>query len=235
MKKISKKDIFKDFKLPIMHSKIREFIEKELKEIKKKIKNDIEIDNQIRTVFLKSMIMLMGDYNNFIFYTKDEIPLFSKDAFVQSHKEKSSQFFLYEMVKTQIFNQFLLNEKQLSTLIGAHKLNNTNIFDEELIDTSYFKKLITKYQDLVNSEKIRNRALSSKKIKRTKKIINQPKDTNINNILNNLKDIDSDEKENTLIKNRIPFEEPQEKEMSRVNSAKRIIKFDEKIIVNKNS
>ena len=78
MKKISKKDIFKDFKLPIMHSKIREFIEKELKEIKKKIKNDIEIDNQIRTVFLKSMIMLMGDYNNFIFYTKDEIPLFSK-------------------------------------------------------------------------------------------------------------------------------------------------------------
>ena len=233
MKKISKKDIFKDFKLPIMHSKIREFIEKELKEIKKKIKNDIEIDNQIRTVFLKSMIMLMGDYNNFIFYTKDEIPLFSKDAFVQSHKEKSSQFFLYEMVKTQIFNQFLLNEKQLSTLIGAHKLNNTNIFDEELIDTSYFKKLITKYQDLVNSEKIRNRALSSKKIKRTKKIINQPKDTNINNILNNLKDIDSDEKENTLIKNRIPFEEPQEKEMSRVNSAKRIIKFDDKIIVNK--
>ena len=233
MKKISKKDIFKDFKLPIMHSKIREFIEKELKEIKKKIKNDIEIDNQIRTVFLKSMIMLMGDYNNFIFYTKDEIPLFSKDAFVQSHKEKSSQFFLYEMVKTQIFNQFLLNEKQLSTLIGAHKLNNTNIFDEELIDTSYFKKLITKYQDLVNSEKIRNRAFSSKKIKRTKKIINQPKDTNINNILNNLKDIDSDEKENTLIKNRIPFEEPQEKEMSRVNSAKRIIKFDDKIIVNK--
>ena len=40
-------------------------------------------------------------------------------------------------------------------------------------------------------------------------------------------------KKNTLIKNRIPFEEPQEKEMSRVNSAKRIIKFDDKIIVNK--
>lgn len=59
------------------------------------------------------MIMLIGDYNNFLFYTEDEIPLFNKEAFVQSHKDKNSQLFLGEMVKTQIFNQFLLNEKQL--------------------------------------------------------------------------------------------------------------------------
>jgi len=44
--------------------------------------------------------------------TEDEIPLFNKEAFVQSHKDKNSQLFLGEMVKTQIFNQFLLNEKQ---------------------------------------------------------------------------------------------------------------------------
>ena len=237
MKKISKKDIFKEFKIPIMNSKIREFIEKELKEIKKKVKNDIEIDKQIRIVFLKSMIMLMGDYNNFIFYTKDEIPLFSKDAFVQSHKEKSSQLFLSEMVKTQIFNQFLLNEKQLSTLIGFRRINNSNIFDEELVDTSYFKQLIAKYQNLVNSEKIRNRAFSTKKIKKIKKNKNVSEDININNyIMNNIKEIDSDEKENTLVEKKIPFDkmsETQKKEMSRVNSAKRIIRLNEKIEMNK--
>ena len=237
MKKISKKDIFKEFKIPIMNSKIREFIEKELKDIKKKVKNDIEIDKQIRIVFLKSMIMLMGDYNNFIFYTKDEIPLFSKDAFVQSHKEKSSQLFLSEMVKTQIFNQFLLNEKQLSTLIGFRRINNSNIFDEELVDTSYFKQLIAKYQNLVNSEKIRNRAFSTKKIKKIKKNKNVSEDININNyIMNNIKEIDSDEKENTLVEKKIPFDkmsEIQKKEMSRVNSAKRIIRLNEKIEMNK--
>ena len=233
MKKISKKDIFKEFKLPIMNSKIREFIEKELKEIKKKVKNEIEIDKQIRTVFLKSMIMLMGDYNNFIFYTKDEIPLFSKDAFVQSHKEKSSQLFLSEMVKTQIFNQFLLNEKQISTMIGSHKLINSNIFDEELVDTSYFKKLIAQYQNLVNSEKIRNRAFSTKKIKRNKKNKYESEDINIKDyIINNLKEVDSDEKENTLVEKRIPFDKmsvQQKKEMSRVNSAKKIIRLNDKI------
>ena len=233
MKKISKKDIFKEFKLPIMNSKIREFIEKELKEIKKKVKNEIEIDKQIRTVFLKSMIMLMGDYNNFIFYTKDEIPLFSKDAFVQSHKEKSSQLFLSEMVKTQIFNQFLLNEKQISTMIGSHKLINSNIFDEELVDTSYFKKLIAQYQNLVNSEKIRNRAISTKKIKRNKKYKYESEDINIKDyIINNLKEVDSDEKENTLVEKRIPFDKmsvQQKKEMSRVNSAKKIIRLNDKI------
>ena len=161
-KKIHKKDIFKEFKLPIMQSKIREFIEKELKYIKKQIKEVNEIDKEIRNVFLKSMIMLMGDYNNFIFYTEDEIPLFSKDAFIQSHKEKSSQCFLFEMTRTQIFNQFLLNEKLIHT---KTKVSN----DYEIIDTSYFKRLIAKNQNLVNSENIRNRAFSTKKIKKNKK------------------------------------------------------------------
>ena len=49
-----------------------------------------------------------------------------------THKEKSAQFFLGEMVKTQIFNQFLLNEKQSYTK-NKNKLqkisNNINDFD----------------------------------------------------------------------------------------------------------
>ena len=128
-KRIHKKDIFHEFKLPTIPDKIGDYIYKELKYLKKiiekiekykekkekanEILSDEEIDKKLRTIFLKAMIMLIGDYNNFLFYTEDEIPLFNKEAFVQSHKDKNSQLFLGEMVKTQIFNQFLLNEKQL--------------------------------------------------------------------------------------------------------------------------
>jgi hypothetical protein len=54
--------------------------------------------------------------------------------------------------------------------------------------------------------------------------------------MNNIKEIDSDEKENTLVEKKIPFDkmsETQKKEMSRVNSAKRIIRLNEKIEMNK--
>jgi hypothetical protein len=169
---------------------------KEKKEKLNEIVSDEEIDRKIRTIFLKAMIMLIGDYNNFLFYTEDEIPLFNKESFVQSHKDKNSQLFLGEMVKTQIFNQFLLNEKQLY-IKTKNKLkditqNNINMNDKniekknekdnqinyELVDTSYFKKIISVHHDLLNSEKIRNRASSSKRfntIKSGKKLVSQRK------------------------------------------------------------
>ena len=211
-KRIHKKDIFHEFKLPTIPDKIGDYIYKELKYMKKLIEkiekhkekkeklneivSDEEIDRKIRTIFLKAMIMLIGDYNNFLFYTEDEIPLFNKEAFVQSHKDKNSQLFLGEMVKTQIFNQFLLNEKQLY-IKTKNKLkditqNNMNWNDQnlqkkdekdnqinyELVDTSYFKKIISVHHDLLNSEKIRNRASSSKRfntIKSGKKLVSQRK------------------------------------------------------------
>ena len=189
-KRIHKKEIFHEFRLPTIPDKIGDYIYKELKSIKKIIEkskkeklnhdiiNDIKLDKQIRMVFLKAMIMLIGDYNNFLFYTEDEIPLFNKESFVQSHKDKNSKFFLGEMVKTQIFNQFLLNEKQLyiktknklkdisskmDYLATQKDQNNKNPINYELIDTSYFKKLISTHHDLLNSEIIRKRAFSSKK------------------------------------------------------------------------
>jgi hypothetical protein len=184
-KRLHKKDIFHDFKLPTIPDKIGDYIYKELKGIKKIIEknekykdkkgntaeiiSDEELDKNIRMIFLKAMIMLIGDFNNFVFYTEDEIPLFNKEAFVQSHKDKNSQIFLGEMVKTQIFNQFLLNEKQLyiktknkikdisnnfknkdDTNLEENKDNNNNLNNYELIDTSYFKKLISIHHDLLN-------------------------------------------------------------------------------------
>ena len=231
-KRIHKKDIFHQFKLPAMPDEIGDYIYKELKKMKKLIEkneknkekkeksnqeiiSDEEIDKQLRKIFLKAMIMLIGDYNNFLFYTEDEIPLFNKEAFVQSHKDKSSQLFLGEMVKTQIFNQFLLNEKQLYIKtkkklknISQNYMIENNLEEEnnnkennyELIDTTYFKKLISVHQNLLNSEKIRSRAFSSKRFGTTKsnkkKITSQIKNklfndnlVNINDIINNINNI----------------------------------------------
>ena len=193
LKRIHKKEIFKEFNLPIISSKIREYIEKELKDIKKQIKNSKEIDKQIRLVFLKSMIMLIGDYNNFIFYTTDEIPLFNKVAFIESHKDKTSQYFLSEMIKTQIFSQFLLNEKLLRSKMSSK--GQQKEYNYEIVDTSYFKRQISLNQNLLNSEKIRSRAFSSKKFKKAKK-------TNEENDINNYTFKKNDKnKENNILEN----------------------------------
>ena len=193
LKRIHKKEIFKEFNLPIISSKIREYIEKELKNIKKQIKNSKEIDKQIRLVFLKSMIMLIGDYNNFIFYTTDEIPLFNKVAFIESHKDKTSQYFLSEMIKTQIFSQFLLNEKLLRSKMSSK--GQQKEYNYEIVDTSYFKRQISLNQNLLNSEKIRSRAFSSKKFKKAKK-------TNEENDINNYTFKKNDKnKENNILEN----------------------------------
>ena len=46
---------------------------------------------------------------------------------------------------------------------NAEQQNENNY---ELNDTSYFKKLISQNQNLLNSEKIRSRAFSTKKVKK---------------------------------------------------------------------
>ena len=99
------------------------------------------------------------------------------------------------MTRTQIFNQFLLNEKLIHT---KTKMPN----DFELVDTSYFKRLISKNQNLVNSENIRNRAFSSKKIKKNKvnKVVHFEENDINNYFKNNKKDTDKI-KENILNEN----------------------------------
>jgi hypothetical protein len=76
--------------------------------------SDIDVDMEIRLIFIKTMILLIGDYNNYTFYTNDDdMPLFNKEAFIESHKDKKTKLFLEQMTKTQLFNQFLLNERKL--------------------------------------------------------------------------------------------------------------------------
>ena len=174
-KKANKKEIMHEFKLNFLPVKIENFMNIELKKIKiimnsNKI-NDIDLDMEIRLVFLKTMICLIGDYNNYTFYKNDDdMPLFNKEAFIESHKEKEIKLFYGQMTKTQLFNQFLLNERQLYFFNNKNKKKininnkNNNILDEDFdinncIDTSYFKKMIQKYPELINNEEIRKSSL----------------------------------------------------------------------------
>ena len=169
-KKINKKEIINILKLNVMPERINKFLISELKKMEieknKNKKNEIELDMEIRLIFLKVMIILIGDYNNYIFYTNDDdMTLFNKEAFIEAHKDKQMKLFLEQVIKTQLFKQFLFNEKQLylnDKNVNIKKLNskesNEIYFDDNYdinycIDTSYFKILVERYPELVNKAK----------------------------------------------------------------------------------
>ena len=156
-KKLNKKEIINELKLNSLPDNVNKFLENELK--KKKIfmdknknkLNEIELDMNIRLIFLKAMLLLLSDYNNYTFFTNDDNnPLFNKEAFIESHKDKKMKLFLGQMIKTQIFKQFLLNEKELYLLDKNGNYNNNNYNIDNLVDTSYFKKIAEKLKDFIN-------------------------------------------------------------------------------------
>ena len=157
-KKMNKKEIINELKLNTLPDNVNKFLENKLK--KKKIfmdknknkLNGIELDMNIRLIFLKAMLLLLSDYNNYTFFTNDDNnPLFNKEAFIEYHKDKKMKLFLGQMIKTQNFKQFLLNEKELYLLDkkGNNKNNNNDIGN--LVDTSYFKKIGEKLKDFINN------------------------------------------------------------------------------------
>ena len=171
-KKMNKMDILTALKLNKMPEIVNKFLFTELKkkelslEKNKNKINSIEMDMEIRLIFLKSMLILIGDYNNYIFYTNDDdMTLFNNEAFIEAHTEKQMKLFLEQLIKTQLFKQFLLNEKQLylydknNKKIKSKESNEIyieNNYDiDNYIDTSYFKKLAEKYPEFINNPKFR--------------------------------------------------------------------------------
>lgn len=109
-------------KVPEMPSKVVDYLHNGLKNIKKEIEKKIisqdEINEKIRNLFLQVVIMFIGEYKRFVYYTEnEEIPYFDKDGYVNmfkadnSTKETSFSKFVTEIVLTQNFNQFLLAAK----------------------------------------------------------------------------------------------------------------------------
>lgn len=163
-KKLSKKDILKELSIPDIPEKVYNFLYKNLKDIQKKYKpntNKDDLNKAFKNIFIKLMIMLIGDYKNFTFVTDEEMPLFNKEAFLNSHIKKDMRAFLDEMTETQIFNQFLFNEK----IAFNHNITQSMDIKPNLyIDSSYFLYMINKNPDLINTQQVRKRSSSSSKV-----------------------------------------------------------------------
>lgn len=159
-KKLSKKDIIKELSIPDLPEKVYSFLTKNLKDVYKQYKkiSQDELNKTIKDIFIKAMIILIGDYKNYTFVTGEEMPLFNREAFMNAHNQRDMKMFLNEMTSTQIFNQFLFNEK-----ISFNNNTNSNIDLKPnlYIDSSYFLSMISKNKDLINTQQVRRRSCSN--------------------------------------------------------------------------
>ena len=72
----------------------------------------MKIEIETKKSFIKNIIMLIGDYNNYTFFFDEEKPLFNKEAFIESHKDKDFKNYLIQIINTNLFNIFLEKQKQ---------------------------------------------------------------------------------------------------------------------------
>ena len=176
-KKVNRKDLMNEYKLFPLPDKISNFITKELKNIFKNIKlnqdlfkdqNNIDLkfynkycnflqnlEINIKLIFIKSLIMLIGDYNNYTFFIEEEKTLFNREAFIESYKEKDFKNYLNQIIKTDFFKNFL--EKQRQIYIYEKKKINEKEEDNEIKNNNliFFSKFLSKYPELINNQQLR--------------------------------------------------------------------------------
>ena len=170
------KDVIKTLKLPEFPEDIGKFLKYKLKEIKKIHKNDYIVEEKIRDTFLKVLVMMFGNFQVFIFTTND-MPIFNSESFLLT-KDKEKGFY-NEIIQTQDFNQFLLNE---NNIIIRKRNKMTEIlnepygkkYDNLLIDSSLFtiksRKQLNEIEKTLYNFKVRARSIKKKASKIKKNI-----------------------------------------------------------------
>ena len=177
MKKISRKNILHENKLFNFPYKINNYLAKELKIISNEINSNLKLYNppkeqenisnyeklklfkqkiefDTKLVFIKSMIMLIGDFEDYTFFIEEEKPFFNKESYIEAHKEKDFKTFLNLLINTEMFNCFLEEQK----LVYFHKKNDGNE-DINIINNNkinYFNKIAENYSDLKYNQIIIN-------------------------------------------------------------------------------
>ena len=246
-KKITRKDLMHEYKLYSLPERVVNYITKNMKFIIKYISKNEFISNQknnsnnldyefykrktlfsqnieydTKLTFIKGLLILIGDYNNFTLFIEGEKPLFNREAFIESHKEKEFKYFLNQLVKTKLFEEFLDNEKKIFFMKNIKNENDKNeiqndvsINNKKYYDTSLFLKILYDFPDLINNYKIKNKLDSisnimdkdtyfkAKTICGKFKIINESIKNDLNNLNKKEKNSDNDSKniqmENSLI------------------------------------
>jgi hypothetical protein len=115
------------------------------------------IEYLTKLAFIKTLLMLIGDYNNYTFYFVGEKPLFNKELFIEAHKDKEFKYFLHQVINTSLFQLFLENEKKIFFGDKIEECSNQyNVNNYKYYDTSYFAKISSKFSELINNYQIRN-------------------------------------------------------------------------------
>ena len=223
-KKMNRKELLHEYKLFPMPEKIINFLTKELKIIVKKIKTNQEMLSQkkmnekelnfykqfclfnqnveiyTKIAFIKSMIMLIGDVNNFTFYMEEEKLLFNKELFIESHKDKDFKNYLNQILNTTLFNNFLDNLKRVY-FSKRDNIYERDSYNEIFFYITSFIKLLSQFPEIINNEQltnIRNKNIMNSDIYiKAQNICN--KLTLINNINKNVNNSKNNQNENFQI------------------------------------
>ena len=162
--------------------RIYNFINNGLKDIKKILTNVNNFDeksilNKLQNVFIKTMVMFLGDYKKFVFYSEIyNVPLFNKEGFCELFKEENNKEthmskFVNEIVNTQNFMQFLLDEKE-------NFYDNNNKYD--------FNYFIDVYKENLNHIVKRNKSIVPRSIS-NRNVNNNNSNNNSNKSLTNIR------------------------------------------------
>ena len=143
-----------------MPSRINDFIINELKNIKKIINsgslNNNIINEKIQLVFLKVMIIFIGEYKKYVYYTEnDEKPILDKEGLISNfkidNKENRTSTIINEIISTQNFMQFLMSQKKNYFLnegfnkeIDIYQIDIISVIQKNLSKTNSLSKVLTK-------------------------------------------------------------------------------------------
>ena len=93
--------------------------------------------------------MLIGDFNNFTYYIEEEKPLFNKEAFIESHKDKDFKNFLNQVVINYDMSgsaEAYVHRVGRAGRFGTKGITITFLSKEE--DQKVFDELLQKYPNI---------------------------------------------------------------------------------------
>ena len=176
MKKTSRKDLLSEYKLFNIPDKVNNFLLKELKLIFKEINSNLNIytkynneessenyskltvfkqhiEFETKLIFMKGIHMLLSDIDNFLFFTEEQV-LFNKDSFIENHKDKDFKNFLSLFLNTNLFNDFLDEQKiiyfsQIKNDIEDIIIGKNKYLKEKInLDVFYYNRISKNFKDI---------------------------------------------------------------------------------------
>lgn len=149
-KTFSKKSILKALNIPDLPEKITKMLASNIKEIKKD--SESKINEELQQLFCNAMVRIIGDFSLHMFYldSDSDMPLFNSECYLDDKKKEEKPFYT-EFIATQLFHQFLFNEKECyKNKKRKNKLVNENvygkIYDNSMVDITLFHKMLNQFK-----------------------------------------------------------------------------------------